>query len=80
MKHNIIYVRGNVNWKSPANSPGIEGELLPPRWTAAIESAMEKPTSERHDTVRRAWKTTLKPRVEDPLDNLADDPDTDLIS
>ena len=81
VKHNLCYVRGKVNWTSPANSPGIEGELLPPRWTDAVASAMEKSSApERHDTIRRAWKTTLKPRVEDPLESLAEDPDAQLVS
>ena len=81
VKHNIFYVRGKVNWTSPANSPAIDGELLPPRWTDAVTSAWEKTSAtERHDTIRRAWKTTLTPRVDDPLDSLAEDPDAQLVS
>ena len=81
VKHNVFHVRGKINWTSPANSPAIEGELLPPRWTDAVISAWEKTSGpERHDTVRRAWKTTLKPRVEDPLESLAEDPAAQLVS
>ena len=77
LKHRYVNVQGMIDWRTE----DIPDALLGPQYTAGFSNAMEKPSAfERAEAFRRMWKNILHPRVQDPLDDMADDIDAPYIS